>query len=122
VAVRWTCCALLATACALRARPAANAVDELFHSAGRVDTRAPEGTLVSAYRTLFRPLLGTDCRWLPSDSEYFVRSMGACGAVSATYVTFAGLLEEPDISRTTAPFGLYHGRLRWFRGPVRCEP
>jgi hypothetical protein len=118
---RLAWCALFTAACAHRARPPDNVVDLLFRSQDRAETAADAGTAVDAYRALVRPALGSQCRWLPSDSEYLVRSTGSCGAVRATYAAFAQLLEEPDLSAAEHPV-ITSGGLRWLRAGLRCDP
>jgi hypothetical protein len=100
-------------ACAT-ARPAANAVDDLYRSGGA----APAGSAVDAYRRLIQPVLGSACPWLPSDSEFLVRSARNCGIVPATYAAFAGILAEPDL---TGPSTVVGSRVRFPRGELRCS-
>lgn len=96
-------------------------VDQLWRGGGDLETPAPRGSFVSAYRTFLRPVLGSRCPWLPSDSEFLVRAMRSCGAVPATYAAVARLLEEPDISSSRRVYVADGMRIRWLGGDSWCE-
>ncbi len=117
---RLTLCIVAAACAGPRAPRAASVIDELARGHGTLETAAPAGSAVAAYRALLRPILGSNCPWLPSDSEFLVRGMRACGVVPSTYAAFARLLEEPDISRSQPSHAIYRGRLRWFDSELRC--
>ena len=121
--MRWVAAGtlVLGAACSHQSRPPANIIDELSRSEGRPETPASGGTAVATYRLIVRPVLGSQCPWLPSDSEFLVRSIRNCGAVAATYRAFGRLLEEPDISALPVPLTNDGGRLRWFSGDLRCD-
>lgn len=123
MSLRGACCALVAAGCAHRSLPVrGNVTDELARAAGVAETQADPGSPVSAYRRLIAPVLGSTCRWLPSDSEYLVRSARRCGGVSSLYATFAGVLEEPDVDRVGLRYVVDHDRVRWVRRGLPCEP
>jgi hypothetical protein len=96
-------------------------VDALARGGGHLETAAPRGSFVSAYRTFLRPVLASRCPWLPSDSEFLVRGTRSCGVVPATYAAAARLLEEPDISSSRRVYVADGMQVRWFSSELRCE-
>lgn len=50
----------------------------------------------AVYRNGLGLVLGTDCRWMPSDSEYALFKFHECGAFISTVKTFSRYLSEFD--------------------------
>lgn len=50
----------------------------------------------AVYKNGLGLLLGTDCRWTPSDSEYGLHKYRECGAFISTVKTFSRYLSEYD--------------------------
>jgi uncharacterized protein len=82
--------------------------------------------LVNAYRWTLKPLLGLECRHLPTCSEYALQAIDINGAWRGSWLAVSrvwrchpwgthGFDPAPDISRTRHPFAPWrYGR--WRRG------
>jgi putative component of membrane protein insertase Oxa1/YidC/SpoIIIJ protein YidD len=97
-----------------------NIIDYLA-SQMRNQTKKPN--LSSAlYRSVGAKILYSQCKWLPSDSEYFDQLSKSCGSARAMYLAVAEFLEEPNLtSSDDHTIVYYQNRLRWLRSVNECR-
>ena len=43
--------------------------------------------LIRGYQLIVSPMLGSNCRFMPTCSEYALESLKACGLIKGTYLT-----------------------------------
>jgi hypothetical protein len=79
-------------------------------------------TASNFYHSVGSRVLYSQCKWLPSDSEYFNQSAKSCGSGRSIFSAVGGFLEEPDLTGSSPQSVVYfQGRLRWIRSPLDCS-
>ncbi|MGZ3711645.1 MAG: hypothetical protein ACXVBE_07805 [Bdellovibrionota bacterium] len=72
------------------------------------------------YHAGFGKVLGTDCRWIPSDSEYAVLKYRQCGALTATVRAFARYTSEFDAYQIAKGVVNLENRIHFFDFDDSC--
>ncbi|MEQ1879091.1 MAG: hypothetical protein ABL958_20795 [Bdellovibrionia bacterium] len=66
-------------------------------------------------------VLGSECRWLPSDSHFYEGTARTCGSLRAAVFALGRSFEEPDIAlEPKHPLVAFDRRLRWIHLPLEC--
>jgi putative component of membrane protein insertase Oxa1/YidC/SpoIIIJ protein YidD len=112
----WLLTLAVAGCSARNGMPSRNIVDARFVIAGQQGRQAPE-TATATYRTVLAKTLGSHCRMLPSDSEYFDRKVKQCGAVAGVMAGVSRVLLEVEATAEVAEPVPATKRLYWLDPP-----
>jgi putative membrane protein insertion efficiency factor len=105
----------------------ASSVDEAAKAAGKVIAKAP----VHLYRWTLKPVIGWECRHLPTCSEYALEAIDLNGAWRGSWLGLSrvcrchpwgthGFDPAPDITRDRHPLAPWrYGRWGWRKLDVR---
>lgn len=103
--------------------PAASAIDAGFRLR-KIESTAPTGLQspgVRAYQRGFGKILGSQCRYYPSDSRYHVTVSKSCGPFKATLKSMSRFLLEYDAPKLGRPMILLDGKIHYEDLPENCD-
>lgn len=76
---------------------------------------------VKFYQKVLSQTLGSECRWLPSDSQYAQRLAGKCGGLKAIPLSMARFMLEPEAAQIAQEIFYEKGRLRFYDPIDSCS-
>gem|GEM_PF-1894276 len=81
---------------------------------------AGQSTAVRSYQKWVSPVLGSECKYYPSDSHYHVLVSRQCGPFTATAKSMSRFMLEYDAPKLGFPVVLKQGHLHYQDLPGGC--